>query len=122
MAAPVQDRDESGFTLIELLVVILIIGVLATVVVLSVGSITDRGETAAEKADRATLTHAEETFLANVVGPQKYATEAQLVPTYMSEPSTVHDICLSANKKAYKIVTQAAAGVDSCAGVTVPNG
>jgi len=36
-------RDERGFTLIELLVVVLILGVLAAVVVFSVGGISNRG-------------------------------------------------------------------------------
>ena len=44
-------QDESGFTLIELLIVIVILGVLAGVVVFAVSGITDRGVTAACKAD-----------------------------------------------------------------------
>ncbi len=40
-----RGQDE-GFTLIELLVVIVILGVLAAVVVFSVGGITDTGQTA----------------------------------------------------------------------------
>jgi prepilin-type N-terminal cleavage/methylation domain-containing protein len=114
------DIDEAGFTLIELLVVIVILGILAAVVVIGVSGITDKGQTSAEKADRSTLAHAEESYLARVAGPQKYATESELVPGFMSEPSTLHDICLSPNHKAYKIVTQVVAG-NSCAGVSVPN-
>jgi len=39
-------RDQRGFTLVELLVVVLILGVLAAVVVFSVGGITNRGKNA----------------------------------------------------------------------------
>ena len=39
-------RDQRGFTLVELLVVVLILGVLAAVVVFSVGGITNRGANA----------------------------------------------------------------------------
>ena len=39
-------RDQRGFTLVELLVVVLILGVLAAVVVFSVGGITNRGRNA----------------------------------------------------------------------------
>ena len=46
---------EAGFTLIELLIVIVILGILATIVVFSVKGITDKGETSACKAEKATL-------------------------------------------------------------------
>ena len=48
-------REEAGFTLIELLIVIVILGILAGVVVFSVGGITDRGNVAACKTDLSTV-------------------------------------------------------------------
>lgn len=44
-------KSEDGFTLIELLIVIVILGILAGVVVFSVGAIADRGTKSACKSD-----------------------------------------------------------------------
>src|SRR4051794_7198970 len=57
-------REEAGFTLIELLIVIVILGILAGVVVFSVGGITDRGDVAACKTDVSTITVAVEAYRA----------------------------------------------------------
>ena len=57
-------KNDEGFTLIELLIVIVILGILATVVVFAVGGITDRGQTSACKADKATLEVAVEAYFA----------------------------------------------------------
>jgi prepilin-type N-terminal cleavage/methylation domain-containing protein len=57
-------REEAGFTLIELLIVIVILGILAGVVVFSVGGITDRGNVAACKTDQSTVTVAVEAYRA----------------------------------------------------------
>jgi general secretion pathway protein G len=57
-------EEESGFTLIELLIVIVILGVLAGVVIFSVGGITDKGEVAACKTDLKTVAVAVEAFKA----------------------------------------------------------
>jgi prepilin-type N-terminal cleavage/methylation domain-containing protein len=57
-------REESGFTLIELLIVIVILGVLAGIVVFSVGGITDRGNTAACKTDLSTISVGVEAYRA----------------------------------------------------------
>jgi general secretion pathway protein G len=57
-------REESGFTLIELLIVIVILGVLAGIVIFSVGAITDRGNVAACKTDYKTVSVAVEAYRA----------------------------------------------------------
>jgi len=57
-------KNESGFTLIELLIVIVILGVLAGVVVFAVNGISDRGVTAACKADKNTVEVATEAYYA----------------------------------------------------------
>ena len=59
-----RGAGHGGFTLIELLVVIVILGILAGVVVFSVGGVTDKGESAAFKTDARTLRTAEEAYYA----------------------------------------------------------
>lgn len=59
---------DPGFTLIELLIVIVILGILATVVVMSVKGITDRGEQATCEGDARTLMVATESYFAAVGG------------------------------------------------------
>ena len=58
-------RRDRGFTLIELLIVIAILGVLNTIVVLSVRGITDKGQSSAGSSDKKTLEVAYETASAN---------------------------------------------------------
>lgn len=57
-------EGEGGFTLIELLIVIVILGVLAAVVVFSVGGLTSTGQKAACKADVEGIQTAVESFRA----------------------------------------------------------
>ena len=57
-------EEESGFTLIELLIVIVILGILAGVVIFSVGGVTDTGNVAACKTDLKTVSVAVEAFKA----------------------------------------------------------
>ena len=56
--------DDAGFTLIEMLIVIVVLGILATVVVVSVQGITNRGEEATCDADIHTLSNAAEAYFA----------------------------------------------------------
>jgi general secretion pathway protein G len=57
--------DEWGFTLVELMVVILIIGLLATVVIINVMPATDRAAAVKAKADIATLEQGVEMYRLN---------------------------------------------------------
>jgi general secretion pathway protein G len=56
--------EESGFTLVELLLVITILGVLAGVVVFSVGGFQENSQTEACKAEAATVNAAVEAYYA----------------------------------------------------------
>jgi general secretion pathway protein G len=62
-----EQRRDRGFTLIELLIVIAILGILSTIVVLSVRGITDRGQSSACSSDEKTLEVAYEAAVANGV-------------------------------------------------------
>jgi len=53
-----QEGLEGGFTLIELLIVIVVLGILAAVVVLSLGGVTSKSAQAACQADGATVSTA----------------------------------------------------------------
>ena len=55
---------EDGFTLIELLLVVIILGILSTVVVISVRGINDRGASTACESSRATVRVSVESFFA----------------------------------------------------------
>jgi len=82
---------QGGFTLVELLVVIVILGILAAVVVFAVGGINDKGQTSACKADKSSLSNAEERYY---VDNQAYGTMAELAAggKYIHEASTLHTI------------------------------
>lgn len=53
-----RENDEGGFTLIELLIVIVVLGILAAVVVFSLGGVTQKADVSACQADGATLSTA----------------------------------------------------------------
>lgn len=93
-------NDGDGFTLIELLIVIVVLGILSTVVVMSVRGITDRGEKASCDGDRRTLSVAVEAYFAEVGGTTIGATgidadrfERTLTSQgLLKEPSGLYDI------------------------------
>lgn len=60
-----RDDRANGFTLIELLIVIVILGILATVVVLSIAGIADRGTESTCVTDERTLLTAVESYFGN---------------------------------------------------------
>jgi prepilin-type N-terminal cleavage/methylation domain-containing protein len=99
-------NQEDGFTLVELLVVIVILGILAAIVVLAVGGITNKGQDSSMKTDKRTLEAAEEAYFAKTDGDNPvYATETELLTGKMlRDPSTKHGICLNVAKTDYTIV------------------
>ena len=102
--------DEGGFTLIELLMVIVILGVLAGIVVLSVGGISDRGQASACKADGKTVQVAEEAYFASpTAGNGAYGSEQELVDgKFLASLSTYVDVASTGT--AYTL-----SGVGKCA-------
>ena len=74
-------QHEGGFTLIELLLVIVILGVLAAVVIISVSGITGRGKTAACSATLTAVQTANEAFYAQTGAYP--ANTAALMPNYL---------------------------------------
>jgi prepilin-type N-terminal cleavage/methylation domain-containing protein len=87
---------EGGFTLVELLVVIVVLGVLAAIVVFSVGGVNNKSKSAACNSDVATVQTAEETYYAQ---NNSYTTMAALVTAKLlrSVPSTTNGYTISAD-------------------------
>jgi general secretion pathway protein G len=95
-----RGREDGGFTLVEVLIVIVIIGILATVVVFAVRTMTDQGEGAACGTDARVLSTAAEVYLAenNVdvipatgAGPDRF--EATLVAEeLLKDVSSYYDV------------------------------
>ena len=105
-------REESGFTLIELLMVIVILGVLAGIVVFSVGGINDTSEEAACKADLKTVLTASEAYYAQ---EGSYTNVAGLVAADLLR-STTDTVTVNTTTGD---VTGAAGADLNCSGVTL---
>jgi general secretion pathway protein G len=109
-----HESKNEGFTLIELLIVIVILGILAAIVVFAVGGITDKGQTAACKADRKSIQTAEEAYFAQPAGgngsyaAMSVATPGPMVPKYLAEASTLYGVTVV--NGAYIIAPIAGAG------------
>lgn len=94
-----RDRTDAGYTLIEMILVVLILGIMASVVVIAVGGMrTDAAETACS-TDRRQLAVAVEAYLAEHgapiaatgVGPDRF--ERTLVDAeLLRSPSDLHDL------------------------------
>ncbi len=95
----VTKQQDEGFSLIELLLVIVVLGILATVVVVSVGGFTSEAQDTGCKSDSHILVTAVEAYFAQrhtqtILGdgsPDSYektlATEG-----FLRAPSTLHDL------------------------------
>lgn len=100
-----NEARRASFTLVELLVVVTVLGVLVSIVVFAVGSISDRGEDAAAKVDVRALEVAEEHAFGRSLefsGSPVYVSESQLVAERrLRGVSSTHDICLRSDAKDY---------------------
>ena len=65
MNATLKKANNEGFTLIELLIVIVVLGILAAVVVFSLGSVTQKSAVSACQSDGATINLALQAYNAN---------------------------------------------------------
>jgi prepilin-type N-terminal cleavage/methylation domain-containing protein len=102
-------RSNHGFTLVEVLIVIVILGVLATAVVLSVTGVADRGQSSVCASDHATLANAEEAFAAEKA---VYGTMAELVAAgRLHAPSAVFNVNVNGAGAGYTLT-----GVAECVG------
>ena len=83
------DRHEAdgGFTLVELLVVVVIMGVLATVSVLGVRGLTDRGQASACESDQRVMEVAVETWFAD----ESLATSGSLTEAALVDAQLLRD-------------------------------
>ena len=92
-------RDNKGFTLVELLIVVAILGVLAGVVLLSMGGLAGTGETEAAKTELVTVQTAMDVMMAkeglssvNVTSATSdmsaFPTDKPLYPTYLRTLTT----------------------------------
>jgi general secretion pathway protein G len=111
-------EDERGFTLIELLIVIVILGILAAIVIFSVGGITDKGQSSACDTDKKTVETAEEAYFAQPAaqggGDGNYATEAQLVPKFLHEESKWYKVTPANPTSSFSVVVDGSVANNPC--------
>ena len=87
--------------MVELLIVIVILGILATVVVMAVAGITDDSAEAATVTDERVLIEANEAYF---VIHRTYATEAELVTAgFLRSESTLFDIAVAPDLASYTL-------------------
>jgi len=80
-----RNRKQTGFTLLEIMVVLVIIGILATAVMLNIGGDVDRATITRAKADISTLTTALERYkMDNFV----YPSTEQGLPALVRKPTS----------------------------------
>jgi len=92
-------KSNSGFTLIELVIVIAILGILMAIALPNFSGITNRGETAAKKAELATVQTAMDVMMAQLImssvnvtssttDMSNFPTGYPLYPNYMRSATT----------------------------------
>jgi general secretion pathway protein G len=111
-----QDRKaaqeiEGGFTLIELLIVIVVLGILAAVVVFSLGSVTSKSAVSACQADGATVNTAMAAYNANNGSYPTSSTEllasasgGPYLQSWPNNPSHYYFAIDATNKKLYEAI------------------
>lgn len=111
MRARRAGQRQGGFTLIELLVVIAILGILAAIVVFSVGGITDRGDKSACDSTSKTVATASEAYRAKNTG---YAGSLQALSEFVRDvPASGNSITTTGGTVTYTPSTGAV--TDTCA-------
>ena len=91
-----DDSPDGGFSLIEMLVVIVIVAILAAMVTLAVGSITDKGKSSACGEDYRTIQTAEEAFFGKPIGGGTYTDMSGLVAAnLLTQASSMYDVAPS---------------------------
>ena len=79
----------------------MVLGILSAIVVFSVAGIGDRGQAGAFRADARTVKTAEEAHFATF---GRYVDEADLVGTFLSEPSEYHDVVATEGGRSYLLL------------------
>jgi general secretion pathway protein G len=103
------EASEYGFTLIELLIVIIVLGILAAIVVFSLGGVSGQSKTAACTTDAKTVEVAADAYQAN--------------PTYGTWPTTVASLVTAGYLKSAPITTNGyTIGLSAPSNVTVTEG